>query len=205
MVKRQFRSFYYRTNHLKNSWFDRRNKLVILLYHRVLLKTGFNPLNTIISKDIFLSQIDTIARQFPILSLTDVLNEKYKKNKISIVITFDDGYIDNYEIVFPELKKRGIPATFFVLPNYVSQKKALWDWEILSYLNEHPNVEVIDIGDQRVIKRPQESALAFGYRLFNILRQLDHECRMNILEKLRCESSFENSFMSWEHILEMSK
>ena len=36
-----------------------------------------------------------------------------------IVITFDDGYVDNYENAFPILKENNIKATFFVITNFV--------------------------------------------------------------------------------------
>lgn len=34
------------------------------------------------------------------------------------VLTFDDGLLDNFENVLPELKKRGMTATFFVVPGF---------------------------------------------------------------------------------------
>ena len=36
-----------------------------------------------------------------------------------VVITFDDGYIDNYENAFPILKENNIKATFFIITTFV--------------------------------------------------------------------------------------
>jgi peptidoglycan/xylan/chitin deacetylase (PgdA/CDA1 family) len=52
------------------------------------------------------------------ITLTDLylnLTEGYPLPEKPIVLTFDDGYRDAYEVVFPKLLDRGFPATFFVL------------------------------------------------------------------------------------------
>ncbi|MFZ3044876.1 MAG: polysaccharide deacetylase family protein, partial [Desulfatirhabdiaceae bacterium] len=49
------------------------------------------------------------------------------------VITFDDGYRDNYTIVYPILKSLEIPAFFFVCTSMVDDR-CLGGWDILAYL-----------------------------------------------------------------------
>ena len=39
----------------------------------------------------------------------------------SVVITFDDGYLDNFNYAFPVLKKMGFPATIFMITNNVNE------------------------------------------------------------------------------------
>ncbi len=45
-----------------------------------------------------------------------------KINKDSICITFDDGYLDNYEYAFPILNEIGFKATFFIIAGIVENK-----------------------------------------------------------------------------------
>lgn len=86
----------------------------ILMYHSVDEKTdwkyGVHP-------DEFLKQMEYLSDHFSIVSLEDVVGyvkgEKKLKNK-SVALTFDDGYKDTYEIVFPILKRYNFPATVFL-------------------------------------------------------------------------------------------
>jgi peptidoglycan/xylan/chitin deacetylase (PgdA/CDA1 family) len=52
------------------------------------------------------------------ITLTDIylyLTEGHPLPEKPIVLTFDDGYRDAYEVVFPKLLDHGFPGTFFVL------------------------------------------------------------------------------------------
>jgi len=53
-----------------------------------------------------------------------------KAPKKSIMITFDDGYLDNWVYVFPVLKKLGVKATIFVTPEFVDPRSGIRpNWE----------------------------------------------------------------------------
>jgi peptidoglycan/xylan/chitin deacetylase (PgdA/CDA1 family) len=66
------------------------------------------------------------------ITLTDLylhLTEGYPLPKNPIVLTFDDGYRDAYEVVFPKLLEHGFPGTFFVLAtpaHYESEAYLTW-------------------------------------------------------------------------------
>ena len=69
-------------------------------------------------------------RHFDTISLIDLLDRLEAGRDISgtAVITFDDGYLDNYTVAAPTLERYGIPATFFVATDFIgSEHQAWWD------------------------------------------------------------------------------
>ena len=67
--------------------------------------------------------------------LTDLIGEKKKIPPRTIALTFDDGYKDNYEYVFPILKKYNLPATMFVIVNEIGRSDRL-SWEEIKEMHE---------------------------------------------------------------------
>jgi peptidoglycan/xylan/chitin deacetylase (PgdA/CDA1 family) len=46
----------------------------------------------------------------------------------TLSVTFDDGYLDNYEVAAPILRRLGLPATFFITTGFIDSKSvAPWD------------------------------------------------------------------------------
>lgn len=54
-------------------------------------------------------------------------SDKSRADKI-VILTFDDGYLDNYTFVFPLLKKYGFCASFFLVADYVGTDRIFW-WD----------------------------------------------------------------------------
>ena len=59
------------------------------------------------------------------------LNGELELPEKPVLITFDDGYIDNYTNAFPILKKYGLHATVFVIPAFTSVNPGYMTWEQL--------------------------------------------------------------------------
>lgn len=59
----------------------------------------------------FKTQLDFLQNNFKITSLVEFANKKSAKNLIAL--TFDDGTAGQYRYAFPEIIKRGLPASFF--------------------------------------------------------------------------------------------
>ena len=76
-----------------------------------------------------------IKRLYKPISYEDVENFYLQGEMIKHAchITFDDGHLSFYEIVFPLLKRHNIPASIFVSPKVISDKINFWFQEINGY------------------------------------------------------------------------
>jgi len=101
----------------------------ILLYHRVS-KTDSDPYLLSVSPENFREQLLYLSTNFNVISLVDMVR-KIKEHKVEsndVVITFDDGYADNFYNALPILKELNIPATIFVTAGKIdSTSPFFWD------------------------------------------------------------------------------
>ena len=87
------------------------------MYHyvREIKKSKYPNLNGLEFNE-FKKQINFFKKNFNILSnnqFIEIINSKKIPKKKSILLTFDDGYKDHYEYVYPYLKKKNIFANFY--------------------------------------------------------------------------------------------
>jgi Predicted xylanase/chitin deacetylase len=101
------------------------NKSVpVLMYHSIDYEKG-NELR--VPKEVFKEQMGYLKQKgYTTLTLNELysffINNKPVPDK-SIVITFDDGYKDNFENAYPVLKEFGFNATIFVITSTVDNDK----------------------------------------------------------------------------------
>ena len=51
----------------------------------------------------------------------------------SLLITFDDGYLDNYTLAYPVLRSHGVQGTFFLPTSFVATTRLPW-WDEIAYI-----------------------------------------------------------------------
>jgi len=94
------------------------NASSILLYHSV----GENKAFFTVSPDRFARQMDILQKSGKsVIFLSELVQKIRNKEDISnnVVLTFEDGYRDTYEMVFPLLKKFQFKASFFPLIDFI--------------------------------------------------------------------------------------
>ncbi len=116
---------------------EKREHAAVLMYHSVVdstLAPYIDPDNTISVKD-FESHIKFLKNKCNVISmetLVSSLNSGQPLPKRSVVITFDDGYLDNLTLAAPILEKYQLPATVFICTGYVERGDSQWIDEIYS-------------------------------------------------------------------------
>jgi peptidoglycan/xylan/chitin deacetylase (PgdA/CDA1 family) len=98
----------------------------IAAYHRVVTNFDRSKRSTIpamlVSTAMLERHLDWLSKRFSFVSLDDIalhLETGRQFRQPSAAITFDDGYSDVYHHAFPLLKRKGIPAAFFIVSGLV--------------------------------------------------------------------------------------
>lgn len=101
--------------------FERKKRIVILMYHR--LTTGVPADEYDRDSLTFENDMEYLqSHGYQVLSMNDLLLLKTGEmtlNSNGIIITFDDGYKSNISLAYPILSRRKIPATFFLVAEWI--------------------------------------------------------------------------------------
>ena len=109
-----------------------RSEVIILFYHRVF-DAHSDPQLLCVKPKHFTEHLEHIRRHYRVMSLSE-LGDALKEGQLpkrAIVITFDDGYVDNLLNAKPLLERYEMPATVFVATGYFG--RMFW-WDELEQL-----------------------------------------------------------------------
>ncbi len=122
------------------------NKVAVLGYHGVISENNeSNDMRIYVKK--FEKQMKYLKKMnFKSLTLDEMecyMNNKCKIGKNTVLITFDDGYKNNYELAFPILKKYGFNAVVFLIGNRIENDEGIFFNKeyIEKTKKEYPNIE----------------------------------------------------------------
>lgn len=194
-----------------------RESLLVLTYHRIGSPEDdiFDPGIFSVTGEMFDEQVSHLKRHASVVNLEEALScieEKgtQKPGRCRVLITFDDGYLDNYKIAFPILRSHGIQGLFFLATGIVGSCEVPW-WDHIAYVLrtaqnrrftlEYPAELAIDL-DQNGTDRSIQETLALYYRTENT----DSKRFIHQLENAaagRRPPSTERRFLGWDEAREM--
>jgi peptidoglycan/xylan/chitin deacetylase (PgdA/CDA1 family) len=105
--------------------------LSILVYHRVVSDPDPLAPEQVCAQE-FDWQLAALARWFKVLPLTEAVVRLRDGTlpRRSACVTFDDGYADNVTVALPILRRRGVPATFFLATSFVDGGR-MWNDSVI--------------------------------------------------------------------------
>ncbi len=127
-----------RLNSLRGKKSAANSRVLILMYHRVI-ELDADPYGLCVSPDHFEDHLQVLHRTATPLSLSELVR-KLRGGQLperGVVVTFDDGYLDNLQVAKPLLEKHEVPATVFVTSGAVPMRREFW-WDELDRLLLRP-------------------------------------------------------------------
>jgi len=128
----------------------RRQGAVVLMYHSVAAREQhrwIDPAN-LIAPEAFRQQMEYLATHRTVVSLSQLVERVgsgQSPDRGTVVLTFDDGYLDNLTVAAPILKDLNLPATLFVPSGYVERAENQWIDSVCSIFRHRRRQEILDI------------------------------------------------------------
>lgn len=144
----------------RNYVLTKKYEIPVIMYHRVIRDKSEGGVHGIyVTESQFEKHLKYLKQKgFETITFKDLLNNKYKdrfnREKKQIILTFDDGYTDNYNYAFPLLKKYGFKCVIYLLSHLNYNK---WDVEV----KENPEHKFY-LMDMSMIKEMEEYGIEFG-------------------------------------------
>lgn len=205
------------------------NQTAILLYHRVAPREKAGMIlslpEIVVYQDSFEQQIRFLSENYHIISLNDFLNAMVERTGLprkTVVITFDDGWEDNYLYAFPILWKYKVPATIFLTTGLIGTRDVFWQEKIIFLIKKllpAPDALRSCFYDNRLdelqplvnnLVKDENDAKAWT-RIVDRLKYVDTTKRDNIIRDMEKHANLpelpvdENSFLNWGQVREMAK
>jgi peptidoglycan/xylan/chitin deacetylase (PgdA/CDA1 family) len=191
-----------------------RSQVVIVTYHHIGTKNDDFLLNRISTSE-FEKQMRYLKETHEVISLEKLqhaLIEKKTLPKRAAIVTFDDGYKDNYMEAFPILKKYKIPATIFLTTGYIETDNVFW-WNIIGYILCNTRLKTIELEGFGDISPPPKENMFYSLRMtYQKFKRIPDEKKKRLIELLIQKSGVDvpkdfgkNLMLSWDNIREMNE
>ena len=192
-----------------------KNYLTVLNYHRVNYTDGdtFKP-NISATPQAFAEQMNLVSQWFNVVSSDDVV--AWLKGERSLpshaaLITFDDGYLDNYLHAFPILAEHDFPALIFLTTDHIDKDSPFF-WDLIAYCFYHTKIDRLSMSNIGDFFWDTPSQLDTVVREFTeIVKRLPQNEKQKLINELPeslgvsiAQNTFRNLMMSWDQVRELN-
>lgn len=112
--------------------------LLVLNYHRIgeAHESTYDRALFSATATEFDEQVGYLKKRYRIATLDEIIHYADRPQSLrgtKILLTFDDGYLDNYHTAWPILKSHGVSAVFFLPTAFIGTCTLPW-WDVVAYL-----------------------------------------------------------------------
>ncbi len=191
--------------------------LTVLCYHRIMDTPPDFPFDSdLVSASLnqFEQQLSYVSKKYEVINFR-ILHHYIKQGDFppkALIITFDDGYEDNYLNAYPLLKKFDLTATMFVTAGFINKNRLFW-WDKIAYLIKKSGRHSLEIED------PVNLSLKFDHysgrqecagKVIKRAKKLPEEAKERLIQRIQEQLEVnlpgeETGYtMKWDHLKEMS-
>jgi peptidoglycan/xylan/chitin deacetylase (PgdA/CDA1 family) len=196
---------------------------IILLYHRITDNSSkYHNQGRAMHHHIkhLEKELPYLKRNYQILTIDEVIRHLKSGvgfRKPSVAITFDDGYLDNYTLAYPVLKKHGVPATIYLATDLIGTSQRIWTDQIefmfLGARKDQFNLPRL-FGNQELRIKTKEEKEQVSNEITEALKKKPDAERTEIMRRLfetlgingnRSKNGEERIMLNWDEVQKMAR
>lgn len=199
-----------------------RQDVRILAYHRVLETAEpedfrFDLDLVSASAEGFRAQLKAIRRHCSPLRFDELVDHLDRGKPLpprSVLITFDDGYDDNYRVAFPLLRDEGMSAMFFVSTGHVdSGRPYAYDWLVyMLCVTDATRLQAPELGLDFALPVGLDARRRLASHLLDRIKTLGADAQLALIARLEREWALPSDAghpdcrpMDWDQVREMHR
>jgi peptidoglycan/xylan/chitin deacetylase (PgdA/CDA1 family) len=196
---------------------------IILLYHRIVEKDSmYLNKGPVVQHKIshFENEIKYLRKYYQVVSIDELIHRMQnglESIKPCISITFDDGYLDNYELAYPILKKYEVPATIYLAASLIGTNERTWTDQIEFAMmeTEKENIKLPELfGEETIGLRTRKQKEQANIKIAEALKLIPDESRKELMGKIFQVLDIDKNSMTngklrrmlnWEEVQKMAR
>jgi peptidoglycan/xylan/chitin deacetylase (PgdA/CDA1 family) len=191
--------------------------VLVLNYHRIGLgaESPWDRGLYSASAETLDEHLGLLAREADVIGPGDLADVMAAGRGRHVLLTFDDGYRDNYDVAFPLLRAHRLSATFFLASGFLDAPSVAW-WDEISWMVRNATATHVPAGEGMLLAIPLSRAGAGAdddvaiAALIAHYKQLPGVRAARFLEYLgdatgagRCPGDAREQWMTWDMAREM--
>ncbi|MBT0585666.1 polysaccharide deacetylase family protein [Alteromonas oceanisediminis] len=198
-------------------WFFLPKGVYVFNYHRIgdSALTDFDRDIFSCRQDVFKQHLETISQHFTLVDTRELarIAKLPKLTRKYAMVTFDDGYLDNYTLAYPAMREQNVAGVFFLPTSLISGMDIPW-WDEMAFILRS------NVGNSVTLPGEPDSVMLHENSIDKDIRQFIYRAKrledysaQDVLEHVRqqfpdvdpkSQAAQDQLFMSWQQVKDMA-